>query len=144
MTFQQHEDKGREKYEAMCRIPHDYTKGQYAKWDVSATAKTDTFNIELKDRDIPYTRYADEGFLLEKIKYDALLEAYRETGSIPIYMNFFQDNVGYYWNLLDIEPVWETVNCTTTTADGTYGNKRVGKLVTKLLPVDGVRFNYES
>lgn len=142
MTFQGYEDKGRQKFEGICHKPHEYTKGMYDKWDVSVTADTDTFNLELKDRDIPFEKYAHKGFLLERIKFDALLAAYRETGSKPIYMNFFQEGVGMWWNLLEVEPVWKVILCTDTTADGTYGNKKVDKEVVLLSTESGRKFRY--
>ena len=119
---------------------------QDSKIDSSFTADTKnrknlTANVEIKDRDIEYTKYPD--YWLEKIKYDALIAAYKETGSLPIYLNFFRNNIGFYWNLLRIKPNWVWRQATETTADGTYGQKKVWKLVTFVYPKEGKRFIYE-
>lgn len=143
MTYQEHEDKGREKYDRICTIAHEFTKDKFAKWDVSATGESHTFNVEIKDRDIPFTKYEADGYLLEKNKFDALLEAYRETGSIPVYLNFFQGNTGIWWDLRDINPKWEKRWCTSTTAEGTYGQNKELKDVTFVFPNDGRKFRYE-
>lgn len=148
-SYEEHERRCTAKFERtkFAKHPHEHTSGKYDSWDMSLTARTnseDTYNIEMKNRDIPYDKYADEGFMVEKIKYDALMEAYRETGSKPIFMVFFRDG-GYYCNLLDIpDPEWIFMWCTKSTADGTYGNKKVRKEVMLVYPKDGKRFTYES
>lgn len=141
--FSDCELSGRLKYERNTRLPHEFTPRQYDAWDVSSTGHGETYNIEIKDRDIEYSKYAKEGYWLEKVKYDALMAAYAETGSIPIYLNFFKNNVGYYWDLRRTDPKWVWKQATKTTADGTYGEERVSKQVTFLLPIDGRRFRYE-
>ena len=145
MTYEEHEERGREKFERNCKLPHTFTN-QSDKWDVSTTGHDNTFNIEIKDRDIPYTKYAEEGYWLEKIKYDALMQAFSKTGSLPIYLNYFQDNIGIYWKLsaLDTTKIkWVQRYATKSTAEGTYGAERVLKTVMFLLPDDGRKFKYE-
>ena len=86
-NFSDCELSGREKYERNTHLPHEFM-GQNDPWDVSSSGYIETYNIEIKDRDILYTKYARQGYWLEKFKYDALMAAYQETGSIPIYLNF--------------------------------------------------------
>lgn len=146
LGFQEHEDKGRAKYARNATIAYEFMQPKCAKWDVSATGHGKTFNIEIKDRDIDIDKYANEGYWLEKTKYDALMQAYRETGSLPIYLNYFLNNEGIYWNLLRLDPTqikWRRRYATKTTADGTYGEKKVLKTVVFLFPYQGNRFQYE-
>lgn len=143
LDFQEHEDKGRAKYARNATIAYEFMQPKFANWDVSSTGYGKTFNIEIKDRDIDIDKYANEGYWLEKTKYDALMQAYRETGSLPIYLNFFKNNIGFYWNLLKIQPKWVWRLATETTADGTYGQNKVWKLVTFVFPKEGKRFKYE-
>lgn len=143
MNFSEHEDKGREKFKRNCKHAYQFTPNKFDKWDASTTGEGKTFNIEIKDRDIPYEKYEADGFLLEKIKYDALIAAYKQTGSIPIYLNFFQANTGFWWDLRGINPTWEKRWCTSTTADDTYGEKKELKDVTFVYPSEGRKFRYE-
>ena len=140
-SFSDCELSGREKYERNTHLPHEFM-GQNHPWDVSSSAILETYNIEIKDRDILYTKYARQGYWLEKLKYDALMAAYIETGSIPIYLNFFRNNIGYYWDLRNAEPKWVWKEATKTTANGTYGEEKAWKLVTFLYPIEGRRFKY--
>lgn len=142
LTFEEHEDKGRGKFARNCTIAYEFNRDKYGFCDVSTTGHGKTFNIELKDRDIEYNKYPD--YWLEKIKYDALIAAYMETGSLPIYLNFFRNNIGFYWNLLKLkEPKWVWRQATATTADGTYGKEKVWKQVTFVTPEQGRKFKYE-
>lgn len=140
-SFTDCEYSGRLKYERNTKLEHKFTD-IHEKWDVSSSGYGHTYNIEIKDRDIPYTLYEHFGYILEKIKYDALMAAYEETGSIPIYLNFFQNNIGYYWDLRDLKPVWQKKWCTSTTAEGTYGDKREWKDVVLVYPNEGKQFRY--
>lgn len=144
-NFGNYELSGRMKYEANTTLPHQFTEQQYDPWDVSSTGHGHTFNIEIKDRDIEYTKYESEGYWLEKTKYDALMEAYRTTGSIPIYLNFFRGGIGFYWDLREIKPTWVSRLATKSTADGSYGEEKVWKTVTFVFPKDGnkIRYRYE-
>lgn len=142
--FGERERIGREKFERMWgRFPHEFTTGKYAPWDVSITGKTKTCNIEIKDKDEPISKWEKQGFILEVFKYVKLIAAYKLTGSLPIYLNFFQNGDAFSCNLLDIEPNWEWRLCTSTTADGTYGEVKEWKYVT-MIPFDKVKkFKYE-
>lgn len=122
-------------------IEYDFTEDKYDNIDCFATAHTpisSIYSIEIKNRDIDYNKYADDGFILEKIKYDALMDAYNKSGYTPIYCNYFQNGIRITWNLTTIKNVenrWITKSCTRTTATN-YGN-RVDKKVILLYPKEG-------
>lgn len=146
MDYQEYEEKGRAKFERNCSLPHKFTKGEYDSYDVSTTGHANTFNIEIKDREIKFEKYADDGFWLEKTKFDALMKAFRKTGSLPIYLNYFQEGIGIFWDLSKIEPErikWKKILATEKTANGTYGKTKVKKTVVFLFPKEGRKFRYE-
>ena len=144
--FSERERVGREKLERLYKkrgiTQYEFTQGKYDPWDSSCTADTGTFNLEIKDKDEPIMKWLPCGVLLERKKYTPMIQAYEDTGSIPIYMNFFQNGEGFWANLLDITPKWEKVWCTKTTADGTYGKEKVLKELTFIMPEEGYRFKY--
>ena len=144
LTFEEHEDKGRAKFERKWgKYRHEYTTGKYAPWDVSMTANTTSYNIEIKNKNEPIDKWEKQGFILEIFKYVKLVEAYMLTGSIPIYLNFFNNGDGFYCNLLDLDPKWEWRECTSTTAEGTYGQDKKPKYVTMIPPELVTKFKYE-
>ena len=148
-TYKQYEDLGRQKMRELYKrwkVKHfEFTKGKYDSWDSSFTGKSGTYNVEIKNRDIPFELYEKKGFMLEKIKYDALMEAYYETGSLPIYINFYQHGKGFWYNLLDIDPnvEWETGEYTKSTANGTYGKEKKEKEAIFLFIDEKHKFQYE-
>lgn len=137
MTFQEHEGICRTIYSSITKFPHEFTEGQYDSYDGSVTAGTITANVELKFRYILREKYDDKGYWLEKTKYDALMQAYRETGSIPLFYTFVRNGVGYYWDLRKLKPEWKLEWATATTADGQYGKKKVQKEVCHPFPNEG-------
>lgn len=140
LSFQEHEEICRTIFESVCDIPNESTEYTYAYWDKSATGKSHTFNIEIKYRHIDEEKkrkYDKEGYWLEYTKYEALMKAYNETGSLPIYVTFIKGGTGYEWNLLNIEPEWSEVYATTTTANGTYNKERRKKRACFPLPNQG-------
>ena len=141
--FGRRESIGRKKFEINWgHFKHEYTQGKFDPWDVSVTAKTTTYNIEIKDKNEPMSKWEDEGFMLEILKYVKLMGAYKATGSLPIYLNFFSNGEGFSCNLADIKPKWEFRLCTKTTEDGTYGKEKEWKYVT-MIPSDKVKkFKY--
>lgn len=149
-TFSECEKSGRRKAHGFLRryLRLEDMLDPYWNWDMSGTGRTDntrTYNFEIKDRDIQYALYASKGFILEYTKYDALMKAHRKTGSLPYYLNFFQDGIGMSWNLLKLkEHRWFWKWCTETTADGTYGEKKVLKYVTYVFPDEGKQFIYDE
>lgn len=123
-------------------VPCNYvfTEDKMNKIDSFLTAYTQpkekTYAIEIKNRDIPINQYAEAGYILELIKYDALMEAYRNSGYTPIYLNYFQDG-RIAWDItnLDITDRVITKSCTKTTATN-YG-ERIDKKVILLHPNEG-------
>lgn len=145
--FSERERVGREKLERLYQkrgiTQYEFTPNKYDAWDSSYTAETDcTYNIEIKDKDEPIMKWYERGIILEKKKYTPMIKAYNETGSEPLYINFFQDGEGFWANLLDITPKWVWKLCTETTANGTYGQNKVWKKVTFIMPEEGYRFKY--
>ena len=140
------EDKGRAKLQkdydkSPYKIHYIFTQGKYDKIDSFATAYTPTgpktYANEVKNRDIYVEDYWDLGFILEKTKYDALMEAYTNSGYCANYVNYFKD-ARIVWDVSTIEDVesrWITMECTRTTATN-YGN-RVPKQVILLYPEEG-------
>lgn len=140
LTYTEREVLGRTIYDAICKKKHSFTGGQFDSWDASSTGNTYTFNIEIKFRFIDMrkkARYDREGYWLEKKKYDPMIDAYNETGSIPYLITFLPGGYGYIWNLLDLDPVWEQQEATSTTADGSYGKTKKLKTVYHPLPCEG-------
>lgn len=112
----------------------EFTKPLYARVDAYTTGKTtgERSVIELKKRNIPSTKYENEGFILEKIKYDALKEAQKRSGEdSALYINIFDDKY-ICWDINKISaPKWEKRLCTATTAED-YGKVKELKDVTLL------------
>lgn len=75
---------------------------QYSTIDFSGIDKKDRkCNIELKIRTNDIFKF-DEIFIEER-KYNELMKQYNESGIIPLYINFFQDDKHIsIWNLLSI------------------------------------------
>lgn len=137
MEFRDYETKGRAKLKndfshAKCEMMYEFTEDKYDHVDCYATAETgQKYSIEIKDRDIPIKKYEEDGYILELIKYKALMEDY-DRGYKPIYRNYFTDGV-LTWNVAEIENALDRVEkkwCTETTVN--YGKKRVLKDVIML------------
>ena len=136
--FQEREKLGRTIFASIAvHSDYEFTKGKYDSWDVSGTADTYTYNAEIKYRYILRDKYDKEGYWLEKEKYDALMDAYKETKSIPYFITFVRNGVGYYWNLLKLDPVWKKEWATASSANGTYKKGEKEKLVYHPLPREG-------
>lgn len=137
-TFEEREEMGRTIFASIAdNSDYEFTKGKFDSWDVSGTADTSTYNAEIKYRFILRDKYDKEGYWLEKIKYDALMDAYKKTKSIPYFITFVRNGVGYCWNLLDLKPVWTKEWATTSSAGGTYKKGEEEKLVYHPLPSEG-------
>lgn len=139
LSFSEHEQKGREKALKYLKDWGEitFTEDPYAPYDAEIKTKgNNTIILEIKDRDIPSTKY--DTYLLEKTKYDSL----KEIPGIHFYVNFFNDGVVGLWNLdrIDTTDRWITEYCTTTTANNTYGLRRKPKEVLMLTKDEAVRF----
>ena len=129
-------------------VPIDYifTLNDFDPIDSFCTAHTlpypQTFANEVKNRDIFSTLYADEGYILELFKYNALMNAYLLSGYTPEYINYFID-CRIVWNILSLGDITNRIiekPCTKTTATN-YGD-RVMKKVILLKPNEGkIRWN---
>ena len=140
------EKKGRVKlqqdYESS---PYDwdcnFTTDKYDRLDCFSTAYTPnkdiTYANEIKNREIPIDLYANDGFILEYNKYEALMDAHTDSGYTPLYICYFTDG-RIVWDITKIDNVeerWITKYCTRTTAEN-YGN-RIPKKVILLYPQEG-------
>ena len=119
-----------------------FTTDKFDRLDCFSTAYTPNKNItyanEIKNRDILIDSYAKDGFIMEKIKYEALMEAHTESGYTPLYINYFTDG-RIVWDVTTLQNVqdrWEWKWCTETTADN-YRKKMVLKEVILLYPQEG-------
>jgi len=75
-------------------------KKQMSKWDCYSPA---TFvRIELKCRSKHY-----DTLLIEKKKYDAMIEKCNDNLDIPLYINYTPEGV-FKFNLYLVDPKWET------------------------------------
>lgn len=119
-------------------------------WDANVSSQTGTAIVEIKDRDIQYDAYdrpgKRDGYMIEKLKYEPMMAAYEASGCTPIFMIFFQDGIGYWWDLSEYDSdniKWEKMWCTHTTANGTYGKHKKLKTFFNVFLKDGKRFYYE-
>jgi hypothetical protein len=146
-NFEKDELKGRQKlkqdYEqSPYKIVYQFTPGKYDKLDCFSTAYTPnkdiTYANEIKNREILIDSYAKDGFIMEKNKYEALMEAYTQSGYTPLYINYFNDGriVWDVTTLHNVEQRWEWKWCTETTAEN-YRKKMVLKEVILLYPQEG-------
>ena len=126
------ENKGRDKFNRYSRQRigynnHNFTQSDYDRSDVVIT--TNMMTIEIKNRDIPITRYLLNGFMLEKKKWEGMLKQFPDYHRE--YLNFFQDDYYIIWDLdrlsNSFEKRWVSRECTATTVGGTYGKEKVLK-----------------
>ena len=58
------------------------------------------YTCEIKKRNFEsYHKYAKEGLIIEKKKYDKLLEKSKNNNTEALYINLFTDNKVFIWNL---------------------------------------------
>lgn len=95
---------------------------------------------EIKYRDIKASKYLDEGFMIEKNKYDKLMEF--DEG---YYVCFFKkSNLSLVWDVRKIRPPkWEIMKCPENTQFGGY-NKKVDKVVNKLSYDDAITILWKN
>lgn len=83
---------------------------RYCHYDLLYTGSTNTYVVEIKYRS-DYNSNAkcivNGGLMLEKSKYDALVEKAKD-GYIPIYITIFNDNVGYIYTISTPIIEWQT------------------------------------
>lgn len=94
-----------------------FTESKYDPVDGYLTGQTGTEVVfELKKRYNNSKDYEKEGYIIEKVKYDALMDSYKKTNHIPYYVNIFQDCIKM-WDIRELKPSFETKYCTATTAE---------------------------
>ena len=76
----------------------EMSKDKYSKHD--CFSKSTKIRIELKCRKTHYDK-----LMLEKNKYDYLIEKYKLHKEIPLYINYTPKEI-YRFNLIDLSPVW--------------------------------------
>lgn len=138
-NFQRKEDEGRRKFAKLFQGAQDikFTTDKYDKVDAYVTGFTGEVAVmEIKNRDIPSTKYAEEGYILEENKYKALMDKYLEEGYSPYYISFFNDDVWYIWDCRDVDNRKILLQyCTSSTAEN-YHRGEVEKRVFHLKPED--------
>ena len=73
-----------------------YEGKRYSSYD----AHNNLYTCEIKKRNFEsYHKYAKEGLILEKKKYEKLLEKGKETNTEALYVNIFTDEKVFIWNL---------------------------------------------
>lgn len=89
-----------------------FTPTKFDKVDGVMTLKTydKPITFEIKRRNINSEQYKKEGYIIEKIKYDALSKA-----EIGWYINIFDDCIKI-WDISKLSPTFEWKYCTATTA----------------------------
>lgn len=69
----------------------------YARYDIDLTGKT-IYIVECKDRDEDSIKYDEQGWILQKDKYDALMQINKNA----IYLNTFKDGQYALWFLNEV------------------------------------------
>jgi hypothetical protein len=77
-----------------------YEGKNYSSYDAHNTYYT----AEIKKRNFEsYHKYAQEGLILEKAKYDKLIEKADKAGTQALYINLFTDDKVWIWNLSELK-----------------------------------------
>ena len=104
----------------------EFSDDQFSKYDV--IDHTRELVGELKCRDSKYKR-SYEDFLIEKDKYDFLMEYASKRGYRPLYINEHEGDVWIYALDSIPEPVWRDVMCHAHTHFGAQGAEKKMKQV---------------
>ena len=99
------------------------SKNQMSRWDCYSPETK--FRLELKCRKAHY-----DTLLLEKKKYDAMIEECEKHLDIPLYINSTPQGI-FSFNLLKVFPIWEINYLNPATTQFTNTN-RIAKEVTYL------------
>ena len=84
----------------------------------------------------------EDGAVLEKTKYDALMEYHNLSGLTPYYIMEFNDNVMYLWDVSELKELeWKIDNKYPRTTKGS-NKKKVAKIVTYLKLDSGHKCKY--
>ena len=100
-------------------------KKQMSIWDCYSLATR--HRIELKCRRDHY-----DTLIIEKPKYEAIMQKCNENNDVPIYINSTPEGV-YRFNLTNFEPIWETKYLNKTTD---FSNRHLIPKEVFMLPVN--------
>lgn len=103
-----------------------FTEDDFCHWDVECTYKDQLFIVELKYRQFGVDDYRfKNGLILEKEKYDYLIEAAQRMNAIPLYVNLLEDRTACIISIEKYIPVWinKTMNRYSLLENKSCGNK---------------------
>ena len=103
----------------------------YSSWDIY----NDKVVGELKHRRMPYSLYAKDGYILEKYKFNKLVERAKSNEETILYINTFDDKTLVWWNLSKLidekyDFYWHNMSMKKTT--DFEDNSQIDKLICKL------------
>ena len=137
------EEKGRRKMERLFKSRNKikryyFEPDRWAKIDCFATADTKTEAVEIKDRSDKTMRHYPE-WILQYDKYGFLMDAQKNSGYTPYYVNFFDNDMAVIWRVDKIKNAKERVEkrWMTETTVYDYGEKKVLKDVIGLKVEEG-------
>ncbi len=83
---------------------------KYDRYDaiIVSGISRETYIVEIKIRNIDYPIGTFNGWIIEKDKYDYLIQQYKTKGLIPIYMNIHKNGLQLYDLRTCNEPKWFT------------------------------------
>jgi len=116
----------------------------YAKWDAVIMSGNNKCLIESKVRSYNISTF--NGWIIEKNKYDFLIEQYQKHKAIPLYINFHNDGI-QIWDLSKIkEPIWgkQQLPKNSQDEDEEIKTKIVGELDGKLSEHIFININWIS
>lgn len=112
-----------------------FTESKYDKVDVFWEKYESKYVGEIKYRDnYPSSGrcVVEDGAVLEKTKYDALMEYHNLSGLTPFYIMEFNDGVMYLWDVSKLDGIeWKKENKFPRTTKGS-NTKKVSKTITYL------------
>lgn len=112
-----------------------FTESKFDKVDVFWEKYEAKYVGEIKYRDnYPSSGrcIVEDGVVLEKTKYDALMEYHKLSGLTPYYIMEFNDNIMYLWDLSKLDGIeWKKEEKFPRTTKGSRKEK-VAKIVTYL------------
>lgn len=114
-----------------------FTEDDFCHWDVECTYKDQLFIVELKYRQFGVDDYRfKNGLILEKEKYDYLIEAAQRMNVIPLYVNLLEDRTVCVCKLSELTNAsWEEMRMNRySMLENKQNGDKVYKLVKKILP----------
>lgn len=133
MDYNDYEEKGRKKLENLFNnsnkiAKYEFSKFKFERYDCLSTGLTGELSVyEIKDRDIDSTKY--ETLMMERSKYDALIDVYKKSGYTPYYVNFYRDCI-YIFPILSIDDIENrTIELPCTRSTVNYGKKIIKRVI---------------